>query len=165
MPSYKTREEWLTAATTALRPILEERTGMTLPKVIRLSCGWPHATPGRGVGWCYESEVSSDRSSNVFVSPTVTSPFLILAILGHELIHAADDCRSNHNGPFRKAHKAMGFVGKPTGCEAGPELQSILVRIARRLGEYPHKALAPMRHERACSGCILDKDGDKGGAR
>jgi hypothetical protein len=62
----------------------------------------------------------------------------------HELIHAADDCQSQHKGDFRKAWKALGFVGKPTCSEAGSELAGALRKIAGELGAYPHKRLSPV---------------------
>lgn len=143
---HTTREEWLHAAVKALEPTLKHAAGMTMPKVVRLSCGWP-TKPGKGAGWCFESRAAADKATHIFVIPTIDSPPTVLAILLHEMIHAADDCKSAHGGAFAKAHKAVGFTGKPTASTPSPDLEATLHEVARALGPYPHKALMPSTKE------------------
>ncbi len=141
MTKYKTREEWLVAAVAALRTKVFIPSDVKLPDVIRVSTGWPAKHSKGSIGWCYKTEAADDSSTNVFVSPAVSCPNQILAVLTHELIHASDDCRSKHSGYFAKTHAKVGLVGKPTACDVGPELARELEAIASKLGEYPHAAL------------------------
>ncbi len=138
--NHATREAWLNAAVTLYRPTFTAL-GRPLPEVIRVSTGWPRKHAKGSAGWCYKTEAAEDASTNIFVTPEVKDARIVLAILGHELIHAADDCASKHSGQFAKDHKALGFAGKPTGCDAGAELATELERMATRLGPYPHASL------------------------
>lgn len=141
-----TREQWLQQATDLLRPMFST-VGAELPTNIRVSCGWPchKALAGKGgsrtIGQCFPTACSGDQAREVFVSPVLDKPIPVLATLAHELIHAWDDCKNGHKGPFRKTAVAIGLAGKMTSTVAGPELESKLLAIAGQLGEYPHRTL------------------------
>lgn len=138
---YPTREEWLIGAVEALAPIFEA-VGATIPAV-RVSVGWPG---GRGnknavIGQCWAAAAATDGVAQVFVSPKVADGAHVLEILAHELVHAVDDCKSGHRGPFAKIAKGIGLEGKMTSTTAGEELRSKLGLVASVLGDYPHAAL------------------------
>jgi hypothetical protein len=141
-----TREEWLQKAVEKLRPMFSGADA-ELPANIRVSCGWPTkralASGGgsRTIGQCFSTACSADRSHEVFVSPCLEQPVPVLATLVHELIHAVDDCKNGHKGPFRKMAVKLGLVGKMTATIAGEELEQSLLAIAAEIGAYPHRTL------------------------
>lgn len=149
--SYKpahNREEWLTRAANELREWLAE-TPMELDdfasRPVMVSVGWPGGkSVNKVIGQCWPT-VSGDGASHLFISPRVYDPIEVLAVLLHELIHAADDCKHAHKGIFVRACKALGLAGKPTAtfAEKGSPLYDRLGELADRLGEYPHKKITP----------------------
>lgn len=144
-PKYGTREEWLNAAVALLNPMFAKTEGVSLKpaRSVLVSAGWPRRDRGgRVIGQCYNS-LPGEGANHVFISPMLSTATDVLPTLLHELIHAADDCKSQHKGEFRKAWKALGFVGKPTQSDPSPELKAALRAIAGELGAYPHKKLNP----------------------
>lgn len=139
---HPTREAWLDAAVVALKPMFAE-IARTVPEVVRISTGWSRGAKKNSVGWCWRSDVADDKSSNIFISPTLADPITILAVILHELCHAVDDCKSAHGGDFRKMWGQHGFVGKPTASTPGDPLRARLTELLDQLGAYPHAALNP----------------------
>ena len=140
--THTTREAWLVAAVEGLRPMFAAQSA-EIPAVL-VSVGWPG---GRGkksnvVGQCWNPALAADKAAHIFVSPSVSSPAEVLAILVHELVHAVDVNASGHKGPFAKLAKALGLVGKMTTSTAGEDLAVELDKLATELGAYPHGALA-----------------------
>lgn len=135
--SYETREAWLAAAAVELSAIIRDRSGLECPAV-RIGVGWPAAGRRSNVlGECWVSKAAGDGINEIVIRITATSPTEVLAILTHELIHAALDCQGKHSGAFKRAHGALGFVGSAKGSEPGGELDATLVRVAEELGAYP----------------------------
>lgn len=138
-----TREEWLLLAVEKLNALIAEKTELTPSSKVQVSTAWPrNDRRGRVVGQCYAKKASKGWH-NVFVTPTLGTARQVLPVILHELIHAADDCEHHHTGDFRKAWAALGFEGKPTSSDPGPELKGKLLKIAMELPEYPHKRLDP----------------------
>lgn len=145
------REEWLTNAVKPLAALINERTTLKCrPEKVRVSCGWPRLDRGGAViGECWPANCGKGVSQ-LFVSPLKHQPMDVLAILLHELIHAADDCASQHGGKFVRAIKAVGLAGKPTATVCAPDtpLWDTLTAIAAELGPYPHKGFNPGKRVR-----------------
>jgi hypothetical protein len=140
----RTREEWLENAVVALKPLFDE-IDVELPKV-RVSVGWPSQgglkSKGRVIGQCWKTTVATDGVAQMFLSPMLDEPLLLLATLVHELIHAVDDCESGHRGAFAKMARGIGLEGKMTATVAGKELEEKLVGIfMEQLGPFPHAAI------------------------
>jgi hypothetical protein len=141
-----TREDWLLAAATMLRPLFEENE-IVLPKVFRISCGWPLSTQrgsrGRShvIGQCWPQKASKDGAAEIFISPELDKGVTVTAVLVHELIHSADDCKNGHRGPFRKMAIAVGLSGPMRATVPGPELAERLNALCNDLGPYPHARL------------------------
>jgi ribosomal protein S27E len=142
-----TREQWLQAMTDRLRPLFSEVCA-ELPQNIRVSVGWPthkalaSATTGsRTIGQCFSTACSGDKTHEVFISPCLETVAAVGGTLVHELIHAWDDCRNGHKGPFRRVALALGLEGKMTATTAGAALVAALEKIAAEIGPYPHKRL------------------------
>jgi hypothetical protein len=137
-----TREGWLLTACDALRPRFS-KSGGSIPEALRVSVGWPKGARGksRAIGQCFPGSLCADAQTAIFVSPEIGDPIEALAILVHELVHAADDCVSGHRGPFKKLATAVGLVGKMTATTAGDDLRNHLTELADELGPFPHAAL------------------------
>lgn len=144
--AHTTREGWLVAAMNALDKKFFDGKGYTLPEKRACSCGFPKGAKGRAIGQCWGTETSSDGTANMFICPTLDEPIEVLATLLHELIHAWDNCKNGHKGPFKKLMKEFGLVGKATAttCAPGSDLHKTLASIATELGEYPHKKMTPL---------------------
>jgi len=148
-----TREEWLVAAADLLRVHIEAQAGRELPPV-SVTCGWPStggtARTRRVIGQCWDADCSADGKHAIFISPVLEAAGEMgaLATLTHELVHALVGVEAKHKGPFAKAARAVGLLGKPTATTAGPTLQDLFATIQGKLGEYPHGALTPKQKEK-----------------
>jgi hypothetical protein len=137
----RNREGWLDAATDLLRPELEARAGVTLPPVVRVSCGFPSrrgmSLKNRALGECWAGKPNRD----VFISPVLDDPLDVGHVLTHELLHAALPVGTGHGGPFKRAAKGCDLGGKPTQTVRTPELDAWLGPLLAPLGPYPHQKI------------------------
>lgn len=136
-----TREEWLDAAVEKWRPIFKNA-GVTLPKKIRISVGWPG---GRGpkrhvIGQCFGPEMVGDKTPALFVSPVVKDPVIALAVVGHELVHGSG--RMHHRKEFSDLAAKIGLQKPWKATTAGPELAKTLRAMAKELGKYDHSPIS-----------------------
>jgi hypothetical protein len=139
---FNTREEWLTAAAEILSDWIANETDLNPSNRVLISCGWPRRDRnGKVIGQCFKKEVGVGVH-HLFISPTLTDRVAVLDTLLHELVHAADNCKHGHKGPFVKAIRALGIEGKPTSGSAGKELRKRLSALAKELGPYPHTLLS-----------------------
>lgn len=135
-----TREQWFEEAVEGLSAHFE-MIGIDLPRV-KVSCGWPGGGSIRKrIGECWTRSMSASGLNEIFISPLVAEPVPALAILMHELIHAADDCKSKHGPWFGKQARGLGLLGKLTATYPSPELAQSLAQLAEILGPYPHLAM------------------------
>ena len=80
--------------------------------------------------------------AQIFVSPAVDKTQNVLATLTHELVHAVDDCKSGHKKDFIKIAREIGFEAEWTSSENRTDaLTKKLVKLAEKLGEFPHAAI------------------------
>lgn len=138
-----TREAWLLAAVEALRPKFVE-VGLPLPDSIRVSVGFGHGATRESatiLGQCWAARATADNVPTVFISPELDDTARVLDVLLHELIHAADDCKSGHKGAFAEAATRLGLEGKMTATTAGIALAAEMMTLAASLGDYAHAAL------------------------
>lgn len=148
--TFKTREEWLEAAVirvTRLFKPLEPLFPDPFPTV-RVSVGWPSkggtSNKNKVIGECWKTAVATDGVSQIFISPTHGAETIsVLATLVHEMIHAWDDCESNHQGRFAKAAKMIGLQGRMTATyvDSDTELGRQLLAVIQQIGPFPHAAL------------------------
>jgi len=134
------REAWLQAAVGHLRRDFV-RAGVPLPAGIQVSVGFPSSRRRGVIGECWSKRAAADGQFNIFISPQIDAAVEVLGVLTHELVHAADDCRSGHRGRFGRLARAVGLVGPLTSTSTGPELLARLNALARFLGPYPHGAI------------------------
>ncbi|MDT8915806.1 hypothetical protein [Amycolatopsis sp. PS_44_ISF1] len=144
----QTREMWLHKAIEALRPRFEE-VGMPLPEKIHVSVGFGGAARAENkfiLAVCWATEASADKANHIFISPVLDDTARILDVLIHELIHAADNCKSGHKGPFAEAATRLGLTGKMTATVASVELAAEMITLAETLGDYPHGKFTAFDH-------------------
>jgi hypothetical protein len=145
-----TREAWLHAAVEIFRPRFVE-IGLPLPERVHVSVGFGSSARAESKavrGVCWPRGASADEVNHIFISPTLgdggeNGVEQVLLTLLHELIHAADDCRSGHRGTFAEAATRLGMIGRMTSSEASVELAAELMVLAGELGPYPHGVLDP----------------------
>lgn len=140
----ESREKWLNHASGPLAKLIADA-GFAMPEKVRYTCGWPSrgglGKAKRTIGQCWDSKCSADKTFEILISPTQAEPVEVLAILIHEMIHAAVGLECGHKGNFRKCAKAVGLEGKMTATNAGKELTEKLMKIGEKLGNYPHAKL------------------------
>lgn len=137
-----TREEYLNAATALMSPWFNAQ-GYPLPPV-RVSVGIPAGGKGgklKRIGECWSPAASADATTEVFICPSQSNATNVLAILVHELVHAAVGLEHGHKGEFKRLALALGLEGKMTSTTAGVDLTARLTAIISQLGAYPHAAL------------------------
>ena len=137
-----TREQWLLRAVKKLAKIIAEN-DEKLPDNVRVSCSFPSQAIRTRIGEAWTETASEDGAHETFVSPVVSDPIDVLAILLHELVHHTVGISAGHKAPFKRLAVACGLTGKMTATVAGEDLQNRLGTIAESLGEYPHKKLNP----------------------
>lgn len=141
------RETWLNRATHALRPTFRAL-ALPLHKDVRVSVGFPLGGFEKIAGQCFKREVSKDRHNEIFVSPLIDDATKALAVLVHELLHAADNCASGHDRTFETRARALALEGKPTNTTGGKPFKRFHGALLRTLGRYPHASLRPSKVKR-----------------
>lgn len=58
--------------------------------------------------------MDKDGINQIFISPVLDDPMVVLSTLAHELVHAIDDCKHSHGPVFKKISKDL----KLTDCMA-----------------------------------------------
>lgn len=142
---YKYAEEWLDHAVSALRSYFAQF-GHLVP-VVEVSCG--HGidgySPKRKVntdGICLAKRYSKAHINQIYISPQFTEPLDVLNILAHELIHAVDDCFTNHGSTFRDIAVDLGMPDSGDLIfDGNEEILAIFSRIALPLGRYPRAGI------------------------
>lgn len=142
---HPTREAWLEAAVSELAPDFMALGG-TLPAKIRVSCAFTSGgTRKRGgkamVGECWDSSRSGDKAFEIMVSPIEDDPYRVLAILTHELCHAAAGIAAGHRGQFATLARGMALVGPLTATTGDKDFKVRVDPILKTLGLYPHAKL------------------------
>jgi hypothetical protein len=100
------------------------------------------ATPkskSRVIGQCWPVEASSDGTTEIFVSPCISTGADAAAVLVHELCHASG--AHGHGPAFKRIALAIGLEGKMTQTNAGEKLAARLNALIGKMGDYPHSTL------------------------
>ena len=140
MTNHTTREAWLLAAVELLRPIFKEKQHI-IPGNCQVSCGFASTGSKHHIGQCWSRKSSVHDSNQIFVSPALLDPVLVLDTLVHELVHAVDDCENKHGKEFKKIALSLGMIGPMRSAGAGPALKAKLAELSSQLGPYPHGGL------------------------
>ena len=147
------REQWLTEATNLLREWMRER-GCDVPADVKVSCSWPGGgSPNKRIGECWPRARSKAKVNEIFISPRLDDQVEVVGTLAHELVHAADDCKSGHRGAFARMARACDLVGPLKATMAGDELVAFIK--AMPLPEYPHATLLAVKGRSDRSGARI----------
>ena len=134
---FETREEWLSAAADTLRGAFRSRAGIVVPAV-RVGVGFPSTGLRSNVaGQTWKRAASRDNVNEITIRVTLDNPVEVLAVLGHELIHASFDCVGGHGKRFTAAASACGYVGDPKTASLSEPLRENMAALAEALGAYP----------------------------
>jgi hypothetical protein len=140
-PLFDTREAWLAAATTQMRPLFATA-GLTIPDTIRFAVAFPSTgSRGKRVGECWQAAASSDGHHTVIIRADLADETEVLAVLLHENIHAALPPGAGHGPKFRKAALSLGLTGKMTSTTPTASLVERLNGVAKAIGPLPHGRL------------------------
>lgn len=135
------RNAWLAKATRFCAGLLFD-VGYPVPDRTRVSIGWSsRGVRSKSIGECWSAIASADDHFEIFISPKLGEASDVLAVLVHELIHAAVGLEAKHAGPFRKAALAVGLEGKMTATTAGEALKATFAAWIAKIGEYPAASL------------------------
>jgi hypothetical protein len=137
---FETREDWLMALVSELRPLFEQA-GLPLQVSLRCSCGWPSRSVRKILGQCWQSSASEDGTHEIFVTPALADGFEVASVMVHECLHAALPDGTGHRAPFRRGMRALGLEGPAKATHPDRELAERLHAIVDRLGAYPHARL------------------------
>jgi len=162
-PRYATREEWLNAAYTLLRPKFDElaelvntaaeAAGKTLPGIavytmperVHISVGFGYGAKRENdviLGQTWIRERSADKINHMFISPEIQHASTVLGVKIHEMLHVLFDGEHGHDRVFAAFGAMLGLEGKPTEMLPGPAFEMELMLMAEQeLGPYPHSAL------------------------
>ena len=163
MSKKTTREEWLNAMAKELKTKVFKRAGFNVGlKNVQVSCGFPSTGwKGKRIGECHATQ--NNGNNEIFIHPKMSDSVRVAGVLAHELIHAFDDCENGHGPAFRKVAVAIGLEGKMTATTESAELISMIEKIIKKIGKYPHKEMTtPGRKKQgtrmlkvSCSNCNL----------
>lgn len=135
-----TREAWMESALPVLGAIFEDA-GYPLPPV-RVSCSFPGGgTATSRIGECWPTQRSAFAINEIFISPVLDDPAVVLGVLVHELAHAVDDCASGHGAGYKTIATKVGLVGKMKHAYPGEALKLELAALIDIIGPYPHGRL------------------------
>lgn len=136
-----TREQWLNECADLImneiiHPVWIVRDSMS----IKVSVGYaPNTKAGsKTIGVCLSSACSANGYNEIFISPVINDSLQVLGTLAHELIHAVDDCKNGHKGPFVNLMHKIGLEGKPTATVPSKALADHLAQFVDLLGPIPH---------------------------
>ena len=132
-----TRKEYLDKAAGMLRHFWDRWDNILVPPLdIRVE-----DPTGKGVAKVYTAEcypMGDDGKCRILMSPRIREARYAVAVLGHEMIHAADDCISGHGRGFQKIAKAVGYGKGRLSLPHALKAQNRITDILHILGEeYP----------------------------
>ncbi|HEY8007545.1 MAG TPA: transcription elongation protein SprT [Methylocella sp.] len=137
----ESRESWLRAALTELRPYFA-KLGLTLPEKIRFAVAFTsHGKKGKVAGECWHAGASDDGHYEIIIRADFADPAEVLGILVHELVHAALPPDVKHGKAFREAALKIGLEGQMRHALPGTVLRERLNELATSLGPFPHGRL------------------------
>lgn len=137
------RHTWIEKVHTALRVKFAD-CGYAVPIEVRVSIGFPKGSrAGNGkIGQCWAPAASTDRYTEIFVSPELRDGARIMDVLAHELAHATVGCEAGHKAPFKRCATDIGLTGKMTATVATREFSAWARKVMAKIGPYPAGALS-----------------------
>lgn len=145
------REAYLVKAVAMFRSTWAKQ-GVAVPTDVKVTCGWPGGgSPRKRIGECWPRSRSAAKVNEMFISPWIADTAQVLDVLGHEILHAVDDCQSGHGAQFTKLSKQVGYSGGKHSAASTDEAKALLASIEAKLGKYPHFKVEPSQKKRNAS--------------
>ena len=138
---FKLREEWLKEASKMFR---EEwiKFGVEVPADAVASAGFPGGgSPRSRIGECWPRARSARKVNEIWINPTLDDATQVADVLGHELLHAVDDCKSGHRAAFTANSKRVGYSGGKHSQATTDDAKRLISDIVALCGPYPHGKL------------------------
>lgn len=155
-PPSMVRQAWLEHAVLRLRERFEEL-GHEVPEKLRVSIGYGKGkSDGKKIlGQCWATKASTDEHNEIFITPergregegSISGSTVILAILGHELIHAILGNEVGHKRPFQRLAAQLGLEPKYTELHIGVEFVIWAEDVLKDIGAFPAGAMFPYEPE------------------
>lgn len=136
------RQRWLEDVVVECRKHLKA-CGFTCKDNVRISIGFPKGSHGgkKAIGQCWPFQASTDKFSEIFISPELKDSTAIIETTFHELVHHIAGCECGHKGAFKRIAEAIGFVAPMTSTPAGTAMKAACGVIIKKIGLYPAGAL------------------------
>lgn len=144
--NHPNRETWLNFVAEQMKPMFEKLEA-PLPDKIRISIGFTsNGKRGKSIGECWDNRCSVSGHFEIFIRPDLAEseemmPLQVVAILAHELVHAAVGIPAGHGSKFRRVAKGLGLEGKMTATVPGAAFESAIAPILKAAGALPHSRL------------------------
>mgnify|MGYP001617550953 FL=1 len=141
MAKHTVREVWLMAFVEAMRATFKAK-GSPLPKSIRVEVGFTSkGHKGKRIGECWDATASKDKTVEILVRPDQEDKVTVVAIVAHELCHAALGSKAGHGRTFKQLAESIGLTGPMRATVPGPDFKTMVAPMLRDLGPYPHARL------------------------
>lgn len=142
---HKYAEAWLDEACHLISENFA-RKGFFTPK-IRVLFGF--STSGHNIkkdkgnhkGECLSRGWTSDETNIILITPTQKRAIDALATLGHEIIHAIDNCENQHGKKFIEIAKSLDFGVLGNETYLSDKLHEEFIEIEEKVGRFPAVAL------------------------
>ncbi len=133
-------EQWLDEACKLFEPLFSSK-GYTIPDIRVLygfsTDGYSQRKKRQYLGECLSSSYTYDGQVIILITPIRNHGVDILSILGHELVHAVDDCNDLHGDIFRKISTDIGYEFIGNSDYPGKNLLNELRNFSNQLGCFP----------------------------
>lgn len=138
---HRYAEAWLDNAVELYRPIFAAG-GHEIPPVLMsvgfADDGYKPSRKRNALAICYSRQFSPDGINQIIVTPLRTEPLDLLWLLGHELIHAVDDCVHGHGPVFDEIAQMVGYwPNKKATINDLKKFDEMTALMAKKLGRYP----------------------------
>jgi hypothetical protein len=142
---HKYAEAWLDEACQLISDFYKEK-GFEVSKV-RVLFGFTTSghdnrkSLGNHEGECLSKQWTDDETIIILVTPLVERAIIALSVLAHELVHAIDNCKSDHGSDFLQNAKTVGFdvikYNKKVEIVLSDFLHKKFTTYAEQLGRFP----------------------------
>ena len=136
--TYATREAWLQDAAVELAPLILASSNQPLPANLRVACGFPSTFRRSGaLGETFAPKDSADGAVEILISPTLSDPGEVLAVLARQLMMAVAS-----GSALARAIYSAGIVNSKPHEVPATGMCPAITEVAIALGEYPHAELS-----------------------
>jgi hypothetical protein len=138
---HRYAEVWLDNAVELYRPVFAAG-GYEIPPVLVsvgfADNGYRSGRKKNAIAICYSREFSEDGVNQIIMTPLRTEPLDLLWLLGHELIHAVDNCVHGHGEVFDEIARMVGYwPHKNATLNDAKRFDGMVESMVEQLGRYP----------------------------